>query len=186
VTGWVPPARDRFVELADEAAHEAAVRARAEQRSREERATEVASWVGTLRDLAERRLPVSLRASSGRVHRGALVAVGTDHVVLQLHAGTLALISLAATRAVRPEPGRTAPPVMGDRESAQDRTLIEAFARVVEDRRPVVLVIRDLEDPLQGEVIGLGEDVVTLRLEGGDRGTVYVPLAAVDEVVVGP
>jgi hypothetical protein len=184
VTGWVPPARDPFVELADEAAHEAAVRARAELRGREERAAEVATWVGTLRDLAERRLTVSLRARSGRVHRGALVAIGKDHVALRLLAGSMALISLDATRTVRPEPGRPAPPAMGDRENAQDRTLIEAFARAVEDREPVVVVVRDVEDPLQGEVIGLGEDVVTLRLEGTDRGTVYLPLTVVDEVML--
>jgi hypothetical protein len=32
VSGWIPPARDPFVDLADDAAHEAAVRARSEQR----------------------------------------------------------------------------------------------------------------------------------------------------------
>jgi hypothetical protein len=186
VSGWVPPARDPFVDLADEAAHEAAVRARAEQRDREERAAELATWIGTLRDLAERRLPVSVRARSGRVHRGALVGLGADHLVLRLQAGSVALIALEATRTVRPEPGQPAPPAMGDRDTAQDRTLAEALARSVDDRRPVVLVLRDVEDPLQGEVIGLGEDVVTLRLGGVDRGTVYLPLDAVDELLLEP
>jgi hypothetical protein len=96
------------------------------------------------------------------------------------------LIALEATRTVRPEPGQPAPPAMGDRDTAQDRTLAEALARSVEERRPVVLVLRDVEDPLQGEVIGLGEDVVTLRLGGVDRGTVYLPLDAVDELVLEP
>jgi hypothetical protein len=184
VSGWTPPARDPYVDLADDAAHEAAVRARVEQRERRERATEVATWIGTLRDLAERRVMVSLRARSGRVHRGALVGVGRDHVALRLPAGSVALISLDATRTVRPEPGEPAPPAMGDRDSAQDRTLIETFGRLVEDRRPVVVVVRDLDEPLHGDVIGFGEDVVTLRLSGADRGTVYLPLAAVDELVL--
>jgi hypothetical protein len=186
VSGWVPPAHDPFVDLADEAAHEAAVRARAEQRDREERAAELATWIGTLRDLAERRLAVSVRARSGRVHRGALVGLGVDHLVLRLQAGSVALIALAATRTVRPEPGLPAPPAMGDRDTAQDRTLAEALARSVEERRAVVLVLREVEDPLQGEVVGLGEDVVTLRIGGVDRGTVYLPLDAVDEVVLEP
>jgi hypothetical protein len=184
VSGWIPPTRDPYLDLADDAAHEAAVRARTEQREREERAAEVATWMGTLRDLAERGVAVSLRARSGRIHRGALVGLGTDHVAVRLHAGSLVLVSLAATRTVRPEPGELAPAAMGDRDRAQDRTLVEALARLVEERRPVMLVVRDVEDPLQGEVLGLGEDVLTLRLRGGDRGTVYLPLAAVDEVAV--
>jgi hypothetical protein len=186
VSGWTPPARDPYVDLADEAAHEAAIRARAERRARRDRAAEVATWVGTLRDLAERQVAVSLRVRSGRVHRGALVGLGLDHVALRLPAGSLALVSLAAARTVRPEPGEPAPPAMGDRESAQDRTLIEALARLVDERRPVVLVVRDVDEPLHGEVIGFGEDVVTLRLSGADHGTVYVPLAAIDEVVHEP
>jgi hypothetical protein len=183
VSGWVPPARDPFVDLADDAAHEAAVRARSEQRRREELAAEVATWVGTLRDLAERELVVSLRARSGRIHRGALVAVAADHVALRLHAGSLALVALGAIRTVRPEPGQPAPPAMGDRGVAQDRTLVESLARAIEERREVVIVVRDVTDPVQGEVVGLGEDVATVRLLGGDRGTVYLPLDAVDELV---
>jgi hypothetical protein len=184
VSGWIPPARDPYVELADEATHEAAVRARAEQRAREERAAEVATWIGTLRDLAERGVAVSLRARSGRTHRGALVGVGTDHVALRSHAGSLVLVALTATRTLRPEPGEHAPAAMGDRARSQDRTLIEALARLVEERRPVVLAVRDVGEPLQGEVLGLGEDVLTLRLRGGDRGTVYLPVAVIDEVAV--
>jgi hypothetical protein len=184
VTGWTPPARDPFVDLTDDAAHEAAVRARTEQRDREQRAAEVATWIGTLRDLAERRAVVSLRARSGRAHRGALVGVGLDHVVVRLQAGSLAMIALEATRTVRPEPGQPAPPAMGDRDSAQARTMVESLARLVEERRTVVVVLRDIDEPLQGEVIGLGEDVVTLRLAGADRGTVYLPIAALDEIVL--
>jgi hypothetical protein len=182
--GWSPPAPDPYLELADEAAHEAAVRARTEGRHRRERASEVATWIGTLRDLAEREVAVSLRARSGRVHRGAIVGLGPDHVAVRLPAGSLALIALDAVRTVRPEPGRPAPPAMGDREAAQDRTLVEVVHRAVEDRQPLVLVVRDLPDPLHGEVIGLGDDVLTLRLGGADRGTVYLPLDALEEVVL--
>jgi hypothetical protein len=184
VTAPTPPARDPYVELADEASHEAAVRARVEERDRRARATEVATWIGTLRDLAERRAVVGVRARSGRVHRGALVGVGLDHVVLERPGGTLTLLALQAVRTVRPEPGAPAPPAMGDRESPQDRTLAEALHRLVEGRAPVVLVVADVAEPLHGQVTGFGEDVVTVRLTGADRGTVYLPLATVDEVVL--
>jgi hypothetical protein len=184
VTGWTPPARDPYLDLADDAAHEAAVRSRAEQRDREQRAAEVATWIGTLRDLAERQVMVSLRARSGRAHRGALIGVGLDHVVMRVRAGCLAIVALGATRTVRPEPGQPAPPAMGDRDSAQARTMVESLARLVEERRTVVVVLREIDEPLRGEVIGLGEDVVTLRLQGPDRGTVYFPIAAMDEIVL--
>jgi hypothetical protein len=184
VSGWTPPARDPYVDLADDASHDAAVRARAEERDRRDRASELATWVGTLRDLAERRAVVSVRARSGRLHRGGLVGVGLDHVVLELPVGSLLLLALEAVRTVRPEPGEPAPPAMGDRDSAQDRTLAEALARLVEERRAVALMIRDVAEPLHGRIVGFGEDVVTLRLIGADRGTVYLPLAAVDEVVL--
>jgi hypothetical protein len=181
---WTPPARDPYLDLADDAAHAAAVRARSEQRRREERAAEVATWVGTLRDLAERRAAVVVRGRAGRVHRGALVAVGLDHVALRLAAGSLVLLALDAVRAVRPEPGQPAPPAMGDRDAAQDRTLPEVLHRLVEERRTVVVVLRDVPDPLRGEVVGFGEDVVTLTLRDASPATVYLPLAAVDEVVL--
>jgi hypothetical protein len=184
VTGWTPPPRDPYVDLADAAAHETAVRGRVEQRERRERAAEVATWVGTLRDLAERQIVVNVRARSGRVHRGVLVAVGLDHVALRL-SGALVLVALDAVRTLRPEPGALAPPAMGDRASAQDRTLAETFERLVEDRRAVVIVVADVDEPLHGDVVGLGEDVVTLRSSGADRATVYLPLGAIDEVVVG-
>jgi ribosomal protein L27 len=184
VTGWTPPARDPFVDLADDAVHEAAVRARAEQRDREQRAAEVATWVGTLHDLAERRAVVILRTRSARAHRGALVGVGLDHVVIRLRNGASAMVALEAMRSVRPEPGQPAPPAMGDRDSDQARTMVEWLARLAEERRTVVVVLRDVDEPLQGEVIGLGEDVVTLRLLGADRGTVYLPIAALDEIVL--
>lgn len=181
-----PPSPDPFVHLADDAVQDAAVRARSERRGRQQRATEVATWIGTLRDLAERRIVVSLRVRSGRVHRGTLVAVARDHVAVRLAAGRLVFVALPAVRTVRPEPGEAAPPAMGDRDSAQDRTLGEVVARLAEDRAPVVLGVRDLEAALAGEVVGLGEDVLTLRVAGADRATVYLPLDILDEVAIDP
>lgn len=181
---WRPPEPDPYVELADSAAHDAAIRARVEERTRRERAADVATWIGTLRDLAERAVPVSVSTSSGRAHRGSLAAVGIDHVALTLISGAIVLIALDTVRTVRLEPGQSSPVAMGDRERSQDRTLSEALQHVVEDQREIVLVLREVTDPLSGAVIGLGDDVLTLRVRGGDRGTLYIPLAAVCELIV--
>lgn len=178
-----PAGRDPYLELGDAARQDAEVAARSERRSRLERASEVATWRGTLRDLAERRVPVSLRLAGGRTRRGSLVAVGADHLGVRTAAGQLVLVRLDAVRSLRPEPGLPAPTATGDRDRVEGRHLVEVLAEFVEERARVVLGCDGWDEPLVGELSGLGEDVLTLRVEGVDRGTVYLPLAAVTEVV---
>jgi hypothetical protein len=184
VSGWTPPRRDPYVDLADDAAHEAAVRARAEERDLRARAAELASWAGTLRDLAEREDPVVLTGRSGRSHRGVLVAVAEDYVALRLPGGQTVAVAADAVSSVRPEPGSAATPAMGDRERAQDRTLLELLDRAAEERRRVAVAVEGAADVLQGTLVGVGEDVVSLRLDSHERGMVYLRSRAVLEVVV--
>lgn len=184
MSDWTPPRRDPFVDLADESVHEAAVRARAGERELRERAAELAGFDGTLRDLAERRAPVTVQCRSGRAHRGVLVAVADDHVALRLVGGQLVALAGWAVTSVRPEPGSAAAPAMGDRERAQDRTLVEVLDRAVAERRRVALSLDGSSEVVQGTLVAVGEDVVTLRLDGCDRDVVYVRAGAVLEVVV--
>jgi hypothetical protein len=181
---WRPPTPDPFVELTDRAVLRDAVAARGRERDRRDRAVDVATWHGTLRDLAERCAPLTIRTAGDRVHRGVLLAVGVDHVALRLANDTTVLIIDDTLRSVRPEPGSVAPVAMGDRERSQDRTLAEVLAIVIEDRPELVLALRETADLVAGTIIGLGEDVVTVRMSGGDRATVYLPLAAICELVV--
>lgn len=180
----LPTARDPFVELGDAARQEAEAAARAERRSRLERASEVATWRGTLRDLAERQLPVSLRLAGTRTRRGRLVALGADHLGLRTPAGQLVLVRLDAVRAVRPDPGLAAPVATGDRDRIDGRRIVEVLAAIVEDRQRVVLGCDGWEEPLVGVLAALGEDVLTMQLDGVQRDVVYLPLAAVVEVVL--
>jgi hypothetical protein len=179
-----PPEPDPFVELTDRAVLRDAVDARGRERDRHDRAVDVATWHGTLRDLAERGAHLTVRTAGDRIHRGVLLAVGVDHVALRLANDTTVLIADDTLRSVRPEPGSVAPVAMGDRERSQDRTLAEVLAIVIEERREVVLALRETADPVTGTIIGLGEDVVTVRMYGGDRTTAYLPLGAIREIVV--
>jgi hypothetical protein len=181
---WQAPDADPFLDLSDEAAQLAAVHDRFERRERQQLAAELATWVGTLRDLSERELTVAVRTAGGRVHRGALIAVGRDHVALRLLSGSLVLVALDAVRTVVPEPGASAPVATGDREHAQDRTLIEALERHVEEVREVVVLLRDTHEPLSGTVLAMGEDVLTLRADGNRRGTTYLPTTAIVAVLL--
>lgn len=181
---WRPPVSDPFVDLTDRAALSEAVAARERERGRRERAAEVATWEGTLRDLAERGTHVVIRTAGDLVHRGVVLAVGIDHVAVRLASGATVLLAGDTLSSVRPEPGTVAPVAMGDRERSQDRTLVEALALMIEDEPELVLGLRGTTDPMAGTIMGLGEDVVTVRMSGGDRPVAYVPVAAIREIVL--
>ena len=185
MSDWTPPRRDPYLDLADESSHEAAVAARATERELRDRAAELAGWAGTLRDLAEAATTVTVRSRSGRVHRGELVAVAEDHVALRLPGGQLLALAGRAVVSVRPEPTSRAAPAMGDRERSQDRTLLEVLDRAAGERRRVALCLDGATDVVQGTLTAVGEDVVTLRLDGPDRDVLYVRAGAILEVVTG-
>ncbi|MFA9446357.1 hypothetical protein [Egicoccus sp. AB-alg6-2] len=175
---------DPYVGLVDDAAHAAAVRARAERRERHDRAVELATWLGTLRDLAERAEPVALAIRGGRSLRGRLVGLGGDHVALALAGGGRVLVRLGAVRAARVEPGRHTPTAAGDRPAPGTSTVDDAIDELAASGGTVVLYVRDLVDPLRGEVQGIGEDVVTVRLDGPERLVAYLPAASIDAVQI--
>lgn len=177
---------DAYLAFTDEATHRAAVASRIEERDRRDRASEVATWLGSLRDLAERGLEVSLVCAAGRAHRGALVAVGPDHVGLRLATGALVLVALDTVRAVRPEPGHRGDAAMGDRGHPADRTLVDVLEDLALRDGSVAVRLRDVVDPVNGTVLGLGDDVLTLRLDTAQRETMIVPLDAVAELLVAP
>jgi hypothetical protein len=175
---------DPYLELTDEAVQERAVQARSEARRRREVAATVATWVGTLRDLAESRRTVTLLGASGRVLRGVLVAVGTDHVAIALDPDGLALLRSDRLSAVRPEPSPDTPPAMGDRSWSQDRPFEAWLEHLLELDERVGVVLDGSDEVVHGRLLALGEDVATLRLDGQDRGLLYARVASVSEVLV--
>lgn len=179
-----PPDRDRYLELGDRARLQEEIAARSEERSRLLRASEVATWAGTLEDLAERRATVVVRLAGGRTHRGTLVALGRDHVAVRTPGGQLAVLATSAVRTIRPEPGTAAAAATGDRERAAGRTLAELLERCREEATRIVVGLDGVDDPLTGEVAALGEDVVTFRVDAHDHALVYVPLSAVSAIVL--
>jgi hypothetical protein len=179
---------DAYVGLRDDAVLERAVEERVTGREHRDRALELATWTGTLRDLAERGTSVVVALEDGLAHRGRLLAVGVDHVALALDAGGVGLLALDAVRSVRPEPGTAAGGAMGDRARSQDRTLIEAVDRHRCEHPELVLGVRGAVHPIRGSVVGLGEDVLSLRVSdaagGAHPGVVYLPTTAIREVVL--
>lgn len=177
---------DAFLRLEDDARHAAEVAARSERHQRLQRASELATWAGTLEDLAERRLPVVLQVAGGRSFRGSLVAAEPDLVALRSDAGQLVIARAAAVRVLRPQPGIPVAVATGDRQRVRGRRLVELLQELSEERTRVLLGLDAIEEPLAGRLRAVGEDVLTLELEGQPRALAYLPVVAVQDLVLDP
>jgi hypothetical protein len=176
----VDPA-DEVTGLLDDEALDGAVRARRAVREGRDRARELSTWVGALRDLAERRATVQVRTVAGTDVTGALLAVATDHLVLRVAGGGLTVVARVAISGVR-EPGGpgASVPAAGDRPAPSDRALLEVLDRWREDAAPVHLVTWG-GDGDRGRLVAVGEDVVSLSAAAG---TLHVPVEAIVTVTV--
>jgi len=143
-------------------------------------AEEEATMVGVLADLAERIQPVAVATRAGHRHRGQLRLVGSDFVVLVTEQRTTVIVRLEAIAHVRTAPG--APAITGDRTLRLEVRWADAL-RVLAAERPTVQAVPSGGEPCRGELRGVGTDVLMLRLPS-DRSRIYLPLAAVDEVVI--
>lgn len=143
-------------------------------------ATERATFVGTLLDLAEAGVGVTVWVVGGRRHDGAPVGLGHDMVVL-VERGDHVVVQLTAVTLVRPQPGSGAPAASGDRAAALDLRFVELLARLV-DGQPDVAIALVSGDVLAGSLLAVGDDVLSVRLAPGADGLAYCPASAVSSV----
>jgi hypothetical protein len=159
-----------------------AARSRSRERSLRRQAAESATWAGTLVDLAESGAPVVVQVAGGRSHRGVIVGVGPDYVAVQAEGVTLTLIDLAGVASVRSlRSGSTS--AAGGSRPPHPRTMMQALA-VCAEERPRVRVVAAGET-VTGELIGVGGDVLSVRLDADPPTVAYVPAASVSEVSLG-
>lgn len=172
---------DPYQALVDESRHREALDDRARQRWLRTQLEEGARFVGTLADLADQHVAVTLRTGAGTAHRGWLVGVAADHVVLRPADGPRAYVALDAVTDVRPEPGLGHGAATGERAALADRTLAEVLLRAVPERPRVHLRVRGQPDGMSGQLRGVGRDVVSVLLDGG-RDVVYLRVGAITEL----
>jgi len=164
-------------ELGDDVRAAAAVAERRRRSMLHRQAAESGTLAGTLADLAERGATVAIGTGDGHVSRGAVRAVGADHVVLRDRLGRTVLVCLDAAAVVAVEPGTA--PTVGDRAVAASGTLLEVLSRDAE--RPVL--IRTMwGESVAGSLKAVGSDVLTVRTATGR--SVYVARSAVTEVTL--
>lgn len=156
-----------------------AARGRSRRGSLRAQAAASTTFVAVLSDLADRGRPALLQCATGARHRGRITALGADFVALSTDHGALVLVTHRAITAVRSEPGD--PAMRSMRVPEPGLSIAEVLSELAEDR-PRVSIATDGSPPVTGELVSVGVDVVTVRLDGETRAMVYVPLDAVCEV----
>lgn len=161
---------------------EAAAAARARRGGLGDRLADSATWLGTLVDLAERDGLVVLATTAGRVHRGRIMTIGRDVVVVAPAGETdnarQVVIRISALVWVRPDQAlaATGARVGGGFDFAH------LLGDLSADRPEVVVICRGAAEPLRGTLRAVGDDVVTITDDA--RRTVFCNLERVDEVTV--
>ncbi len=144
-----------------------------------------AHLVGVATALGERGRPVLVGLVSGRRHRGRITVVGRDFIELATEQGGvwLVLAALAWVRAPTGDPIASGPPGRDGRPGAHAGVeLVGELAELAADRTRVAVFARMSDEPVVGELVTVGRDVLTVRDDGG--GLIYVALASVAEVSV--
>ena len=166
--------------LLDDARSDALTQARVRERWLRRQATESATLVGTLVDLAESGVALSVTLVGGRRHDGVAVGLGHDVLVL-LDRGEHVAVRLGSVTLIRPGPGSAVDRASGDRAAAIDLGFVELLGRMV-DERPEVGVALVTGETLAGSLLAVGSDLLTLRLAPGADGIAYCSAAAVSSV----
>ena len=164
---------------AEQRADEAA-RSRTVARSLRRQAMESATLAGTCVDLVETGAQVLVQIAGGHSVRGTAAGVGQDFLAVRGPRG-LTLVPFPAVASVRPLDGSNRA-ASGDRRPRQ-RSLMQLLAVAAEDR-PRVRVV-SAGEAVVGDLVAVGEDVLSVRVEGGPPSTVYVPAASISEVSLG-
>ena len=149
--------------------------ARGRERWLRRQATESATLLGALLDLAEAGVAVSMWTAAGRRLDGVPVGIGSDVVVLRDRAEHV-LVRTATITMVRPAPGSALGAATGDRRPALRVGFVELLDRLVDDR-PEVALLFDSGDTLAGTLVAVGADVLSVQLATGATEVAYASVA---------
>lgn len=170
--------------LVADAVAETAARERSQTRVLRQVAEESATFAGVALDLAERGDPVVARTSTGRAHRGRVLAVGRDFVVVREAPKPPVLLSVAGITSLRPQSTARPGDTSGARPAPLDVTLAVLLAGLSAHRPRIQVMAGGDPQPLSGELRAVGLDVATLRLDGAGQALAHLRMANLAEVVL--
>lgn len=158
-----------------------AARARSRQRSLSASAAASATLIGILVDLAEdgseavvdlgRTGPASSRLS------GRVVGVGRDFFVLEGPTGRPVVVRTATVTAVTSGASRPGPGPGGDRKAPLSLSFSGVADGLAAEELPVA--VATASGLVEGDLVAVGVDVLTVRPRGRGRRRIHVPLDAV-------
>jgi hypothetical protein len=158
-----------------------AARARSRERWLQKQAEEETTFVSVLADLAERDRAVLVQMANGRRHRGTVAVLGIDFVGVRTDTGVDVFVALDAIASVRSGPNDSA--ALSGRTVALRLLLSDAIVAMAEDR-PRVTVATAADGVVNGDLRSVGQDVVTIRVDGDTRANIYVPMHAISEIAI--
>lgn len=156
---------------AERTAGAAALRRRT--RSLTDQAASTSTWSGLLLELAERACEVTVTLPGTQLV-GQLTALGRDFCVLEHRAGRAVLVASGAICSVARADGPVVP--AGDRRPSLDLSLAGALDFLAADRTPVC--VRTAGSNVEGTLISVGDDVITVRTPSPTRRLVHVPFVS--------
>lgn len=166
-------------ELTDRTRAAEAAEARRRQRSLLDQAGEEGTFAGVLADLADRMATVAVHTRAGRLVRGTIGALGADYLGLVGARGDRTWVPIHAVSGLRPEPGT--PATVGDRTERWAATWHAVLVELAIDR-PTVALYTVGGDRIPGRLWTTGQDLVTVRSDGGERS--YVPVGSVNDLAL--
>lgn len=172
---------DALARWAAEARVDEAAAARSRERWLRQQAAEETTFASVVADLSERDRPVLVHTTNSRRHRGRLTALGVDFLGIRTDAGADVLVSLAAVTAIRTQPREQR--AHSGRFVELRLHLADAVAAMAAER-PRVVIGTNADDTFNGDLTAVGQDVVTLRIDGDTRASVYVPLTAIVDIAL--
>lgn len=160
---------------------------RSRLRALSEAAAGSATLVGILVDLAERRAEAAVTcagpcpgpAPGAPSMTGKLIGVGRDFVVMEQHNRRTVIIRTGSLVSVRPlegRPERDAPG--GDRPAPLALSLEAVLGELATELAPVALGTGS--GRLDGDLLAVGQDVVTLRSGIPPRSVIHIPTAGLN------
>lgn len=167
--------------LTDVARHAVEVGHRRDERLHRAAVASLATVDGLLADLRDHGAVTTVVTLWDRVHRGSIVDLGADHVVIDRGSSVVA-IRTRALAAVMPAPESASGPNDGDSPLRSPTNVLERLERWC-GQHPVAIATGG-RDPLWGELCVVGEDVVTVAPSVESSTRWHLPVEAIVEVHV--
>ena len=167
--------------VADAAAKETA-ESKARARSLLQQATEDATFVGTLVDLAERESDLIIVTTEDTAVVGRIAAVGDDFVAVAVRNGRTSFVPTVSIAAVRAQPGTRNVVVAGERGAPLRARLAAVVTELAAER--VRVHVTAARHAVVGELRASGDDVLVVMADGDPPVPTYIPFDSLTELAV--